>query len=67
MNTEAIAEVNALIAHQDAEGAIELKHEVVDESFLPDGEVTIAVEYSGINYKDAFAVTPKAVSRADIC
>lgn len=54
-----MAEVNALVAHQDAEGSITLKHEVVDESFLPDGDVEIAVEYSGINYKDALAVTPK--------
>lgn len=52
--------VNALVAHQDADGGIALAHEVVDESFLPEGEVTIAVEYSSINYKDALAVTPKA-------
>src|SRR6476620_12499877 len=51
--------VNALVAHQDAEGAITLAHEVVDDSFLPEGDVTIAVEYSGVNYKDALAVTPK--------
>lgn len=55
----AMAEVNALIAHQDAEGSITLVKEVVDESFLPEGDVTIAVEYSGINYKDALAITPK--------
>src|ERR1700754_4954779 len=61
----AMAEVNALVAHQDAEGGITLKHEVVDDSFLPDGEVQIAVEYSGINYKDALAITPKGgVARA---
>jgi acrylyl-CoA reductase (NADPH) len=54
-----MAEVNALVAHEDAEGGITLRHEVVDESFLPDGEVEIAVEYSGINYKDALAVTPR--------
>jgi putative YhdH/YhfP family quinone oxidoreductase len=54
-----MAEVNALVAHQDAEGSITLQHEVVDEGFLPDGEVTVSVEYSGINYKDALAVTPK--------
>ncbi|MGZ5390831.1 MAG: acrylyl-CoA reductase family protein [Mycobacterium sp.] len=53
-----MAEVNALVAHQDAEGSITLKHEVVDDSFLPAG-VRIAVEYSGINYKDALAITPK--------
>ena len=51
--------VNALVAHQDAEGSITLKHEVVDESFLPEGDVQIAVEYSGVNYKDALAITPK--------
>src|ERR1700754_164364 len=51
--------VNALVAHQDAEGLITLAHEVVDDSFLPEGDVTVAVEYSGINYKDALAVTPK--------
>ena len=51
--------VNALVAHQDAEGEIILRHEVVDDTFLPDGDVTISVEYSGVNYKDALAVTPK--------
>ena len=51
--------VNALVAHQDAEGQITLRHEVVDDTFLPDGDVTISVEYSGVNYKDALAVTAK--------
>src|ERR1700754_4736433 len=61
----AMAEVNALIAHEDAEGSITLVHEVVDDSFLPEGDVVIAVEYSGINYKDALAITPKGgVARA---
>src|SRR5215470_18752428 len=55
----AMVAVNALVAHQDAEGSIALAHEVVDDTFLPEGDVTIAVEYSGINYKDALAVTPK--------
>jgi acrylyl-CoA reductase (NADPH) len=55
----AMVAVNALVAHQDAEGSITLAPEVVDEAFLPDGDVTIAVEYSGVNYKDALAVTPK--------
>jgi acrylyl-CoA reductase (NADPH) len=54
-----MAAVNALVARQDAEGSITLKHEVVDDTFLPEGEVQIAVEYSSINYKDALAVTPK--------
>jgi putative YhdH/YhfP family quinone oxidoreductase len=54
-----MSDVNALVAHQDAEGSITLQHEVVDASFLPDGDVQIAVEYSGVNYKDALAITPK--------
>ena len=44
---------------EDAEGGIVLRAEVLDESFLPDGDVEIAVEYSSVNYKDALAVTPK--------
>ncbi|OBG14112.1 quinone oxidoreductase [Mycolicibacterium celeriflavum] len=51
--------VNALVAHQDAEGEITLGHEIVDDTYLPEGDVTVSVEYSGINYKDALAVTPK--------
>lgn len=51
--------INALVAHQDAEGSITLEHEALDATFLPDGDVEIAVEYSGVNYKDALAVTPK--------
>ena len=54
-----MTEINAMVAHEDAEGGIVLRHEVVDESFLPDGDVEIRVEYSSVNYKDALAVTPK--------
>ena len=54
-----MAGFNAMVAHEDAEGGIVLRHEVVDDSFLPDGDVEIAVEYSSVNYKDALAVTPK--------
>ena len=32
----------------------------VDESQLPDGDVTLAVDYSTINYKDALAITNKS-------
>ena len=31
-----------------------------DESELPDGDVTVRVSYSGLNYKDALAITGKA-------
>jgi len=55
-----MAEINALVAHEDADGEIVCRHEVVDDDFLPEGEVTIAVDYSSVNYKDGLAVTPKA-------
>jgi putative YhdH/YhfP family quinone oxidoreductase len=51
---------DALVAHEDADGGIVLEHEVLDTAALPGGDVLIAVEYSGVNYKDALAVTPKA-------
>jgi acrylyl-CoA reductase (NADPH) len=54
-----MAEFNALVAHEDAEGGIVCRHEVLDEAFLPEDAVTIAVDYSGVNYKDGLAVTPK--------
>ncbi|TRW81233.1 oxidoreductase [Mycolicibacterium sp. 018/SC-01/001] len=60
-----MTEINAMVAHEDGEGGIVLRHEVLDESFLPEGDVEIHVEYSSVNYKDALAVTPKGgVARA---
>src|SRR6188472_1922139 len=32
----------------------------VDDSFLPDGDVTLDVEYSTLNYKDALAITNRS-------
>lgn len=32
----------------------------VDASFLPEGDVTVAVEYSTLNYKDGLAITNKS-------
>ena len=34
--------------------------EEVDEARLPDGDVTIAVEYSTLNYKDGLIIKNKA-------
>lgn len=51
---------SALVA-RDTDG-ITLSRESVERSFLPTVEgaaVTIAVEYSSVNYKDALAITPK--------
>ena len=55
MNDDVGGTVNALVAHQDAEGSITLVHKVVDDAFLLEGNVRIAVEFSGVNYKDALA------------
>jgi acrylyl-CoA reductase (NADPH) len=54
-----MAEFNALVAHEDAEGGIVCRPEVLDDAFLPEDAVTIAVDYSGVNYKDGLAITPK--------
>ena len=32
----------------------------VDDSFLPDGDVTVAIEYSTLNYKDGLAITNRS-------
>jgi acrylyl-CoA reductase (NADPH) len=44
------------------EKAPEFRAEVreVDDAFLPEGDVTVAIEYSTINYKDALAITNKS-------
>src|SRR5258708_8629671 len=52
-----MAEITALVAHEDAERGVLLLQEIVDDSTLPEGDVTIAVEYSSVNFKDGLAVT----------
>src|SRR5438876_12220296 len=41
----------ALVLHEEG-GKVVPRLETVDESRLPPGEVTVAVEYSTLNYKD---------------
>lgn len=48
----------ALVAREN-DGSIRLATDTVDSSFLPDGDVTIQVAYSSVNFKDALAITPK--------
>ncbi len=48
----------ALVARQDQDG-ITTSVETLQRDGLPPGEVTIRVEYSSVNYKDALAVTPQ--------
>jgi acrylyl-CoA reductase (NADPH) len=47
-----------MLAKSDKEFKAELAE--IDEKSLPEGNVTIRVEYSTINYKDGLAITNKA-------
>lgn len=49
---------SALVA-READGAITLAPDTLDETALPAGDVLIRVDYSSVNYKDALAVTPR--------
>ena len=48
----------ALVLHKDPEFRAVISE--VDDSFLPDGDVTIDIEYSTLNYKDALAITNRS-------
>ena len=48
----------ALVLEKDPEFRAQVR--AVDDSFLPEGDVTVAVEYSTINYKDALAITNRS-------
>ncbi len=50
----------ALLLTKDDDGDVSAELTELDESALPDGEVTVAVEYSTLNYKDALAVTNRS-------
>ena len=48
----------ALVVSKGADGAISQAIETLDDARLPaDGEVTVAVEYSTLNYKDGLCIT----------
>ncbi len=47
---------SALVLDQ-ADGAVRATIQILDNSALPDGDVTVAVTYSSLNYKDGLAVT----------
>jgi len=49
----------ALILEQDAEGLASASIQEIGEDRLPAGEVTVAVEYSTVNYKDGLCLSPK--------
>jgi acrylyl-CoA reductase (NADPH) len=50
-----MATFRALMLHEDG-GKLVPRLEAVDETRLPPGEVTVAVEYSTLNYKDAMVL-----------
>lgn len=47
----------ALVTEKDETGAIRASVQQLDDSRLPDGDVTVAVEYSTLNYKDGLCLT----------
>ena len=50
--------MRALIVEKDDEGKTSAAVQEIDESRLPDGDVTVAVEYSTVNYKDGLCIGP---------
>jgi len=49
---------NALIVEKNDEGKTNASVQQIDLSRLPEGEVTVAVEYSTVNYKDGLCIGP---------
>ncbi|MFT6658757.1 MDR family oxidoreductase [Maritalea sp.] len=47
---------NAMMVHKDDEGKTSAQIEQLELDQLPDGDVTIAVEYSTLNYKDGLCL-----------
>jgi acrylyl-CoA reductase (NADPH) len=48
--------MRALVVERDANGQTAAGVQEIDESRLPDGDVTVAVEYSTVNYKDGLCL-----------
>jgi acrylyl-CoA reductase (NADPH) len=51
---------NALLIEKGDDGAVTTRVAELDDSQLPDGDTTIEVEYSTINYKDALAIANRS-------
>ena len=49
---------NALIVEKDDNGQTHAAVQQIGEDRLPEGEVTVAVEYSTLNYKDGLCLSP---------
>lgn len=50
---------NALILEKNDEGLASASIKQIDESQLPEGNVTVAVDYSTVNYKDGLCLSAK--------
>ncbi len=48
----------ALVVEKDESGNTHAAVQELDDSRLPDGDVTVAVEYSTVNYKDGLCIGP---------
>lgn len=48
----------ALMVEKDAEGIVSVGVRELPDDRLPEGEVTVAVEYSTLNYKDGLCLSP---------
>lgn len=49
---------NALVVEKNDEGKTSASVQQLDEAQLPEGNVTVAVEYSTVNYKDGLCIGP---------
>ena len=49
---------NALVVEKDDNGKTSASVQRISEDRLPDGDVTVAVEYSTLNYKDGLCIGP---------
>ena len=49
---------NALIVNKDDEGKTHAEVTQITEDQLPEAEVTVAVDYSTVNYKDGLCIGP---------
>jgi acrylyl-CoA reductase (NADPH) len=57
---EAPGMFHALVVDKDSDGTVAAQVTDLDDSQLPDGDTTIAVEYSTINYKDALGIANRS-------
>jgi hypothetical protein len=51
---------NALVVEKDEDGKTSAAVQRISEADLPEAEVTVAVEYSTVNYKDGLCIGPGA-------